>query len=205
MWRIDKSAALAVVITVALLSGSSAALRPGIALADPAKLAWSIVDTPAPGPPNNTILSPSEVSAFALASDDFTIYAADTPNGRTFKSTDGGNTWPVQQELGPKLGGVRVWSIAVAPDEPNFVAAITDNAGPKRVLISPDGGATWNDSNLTIGAAEYVSSIDISMRYSGDLGRDIAVGTRTGLGTGKVYMLKMDSWFAGWRDQNQPP
>ena len=50
------------------------------ALANPGKLMWSIVDTPAPGVADkNVIVSPSEINVIAIGSDDTTFYAIDIP------------------------------------------------------------------------------------------------------------------------------
>ncbi|MBM3149203.1 MAG: hypothetical protein FJZ88_04125, partial [Chloroflexi bacterium] len=212
MWRIDKGAALAVIITVALLSGSSAALRTGIALADPDKLAWSIVATPAPGQPNNIIVSPSEVNSIVIGTDGNTMYSLDIPNKRIFKSLDGGSTWPVQQELGARLteagAYLPAWNIAIAPDDPSFIVAVTDGNGapngPKEVFASNDGGTSWNRvmSGLVISPGppdEFISSVDISVDYGGN--RDIAIGTRTGTGNGKVWVAKIGVVVHTWKDQ----
>jgi hypothetical protein len=170
------------------------------ALADPGKLAWTIVDTPAPGQASNIIVSPSEVNVIAIGSDGRTFYAVDIPNNRVYKSTDGGITW-----LNVTVGGASlpVWNIAVAPDDVNFVVAITTGTpnGPKMVFISIDGGANWENTNFpALGAGEYISCVDISREYV-DGKRDVAIGTRDGAGNGGVYVAQTGVTAPTWKLQ----
>jgi len=184
--------------------------------ANPGTLLWTTVDTPSLL--NNVIVSPSEINFIAIGSDDNTFYAVDIPDfntsgsrGRLFKSRDGGVTWP--NELSAQLiaagASMPVWNIAVAPDDVNFLVAITDGSvppplvGPKQVYISMDGGATWQNANFAAAAGEWISCVDISVMYGGT-NRDIAIGTRTGTGAGKVYVRKSTS-FGAWADQGLVP
>ena len=181
-------------------------------LADPAILSWSIVDTPAVDQPGNTIVTQSEVNTFTVATDEATLYATDIPNEHVYKSQDNGVSWLAYDEVGPKLvadgANLPAWNIATAPDQPAFIVAITDGDGtpngPKQAFISTDEGNTWYNSNLTIGAGEFIGALDISPTYGGQ-GRDIAIGTRTGAGTGRVLILKLDNFTAGWQDQALTP
>jgi len=197
------------VLALLLSSISSVSIKP--VSANPGKLAWSIVDTPSLA--NNIIVSPSEVNVIAIGSDDRTFYAVDIPNipnSRLYKSTDGGVTWP--NELSGYLiaagANLPVWNLAVAPDDVNFLVAVTDNStappgGPQRVFISEDGGANWEDTNFqALAVGEYIGCLDISIEY-GSGNRDIAIGTRTGGGGGGVYVLKAPG-FAAWANQNLP-
>jgi hypothetical protein len=97
-----------------------------------------------------------------------------------------------------------VWNIAVAPDDVNFIVAITTSGtGPKEVYMSTDGGTTWQNSNLplTDPANEFISCVDVSVSYGGT-NRDIAVGTRTGgaVPAGQVYVMKSGG-FSSWNPQ----
>lgn len=186
------------------------------ALADPGKLAWSIVDTPAPGQASNVIVSPSEINAIAIGSDDKTFYAVDIPgdppggaypSGKIYKSTDGGVTWTdgLSRNISAAVANLPAWNIAVAPDDVNFVVAVTDGtgapilSGPTAVFVSKDGGDNWENANFPpIAVNEFISCVDVSMEY-GDGKRDIAVGTRTGVGTGTVYVHKVPGF--GWVGQ----
>jgi len=62
--------------------------RNGLVSASPDKLKWSIVDTPSEE--DYVVVSPSEVNAFVLGSDDETLYAIDIPGEKVYKSTDAG-------------------------------------------------------------------------------------------------------------------
>jgi hypothetical protein len=175
--------------------------------ADPGKMIWTAIDTPSPL--SNVIVSPSELNVISIGSDDHTFYAVDSSRGRLYKSSDGGITW--QTELSAQLmtagAFMPVWNIAVAPDDVNFVVAITDGTGvpngPKQVYISTNGGATWENTSFTAAAGEWISCVDISVIYDGT-NRDIAIGTRTGIGAGRVYTMKATG-FSSWADQSLPP
>jgi len=159
--------------------------------------AWTAVDTPSSI--NNVVVLPSEVNSFAIAPDGFTIYALDIPDtnssggrGKLYRSRDGGVTWP--DDLSPFLvtagAFTPIWMVAIAPDNPNFIVVVTDAGGsaggPQFVYFSSDAGATWHNTNFVAPALEFISCLDISLTYGGN-NRDIAIGTRTGTGTGKVY------------------
>ncbi len=177
------------------------------ALAHPGKLMWSIVNTPSQE--NNVIASPSEVNFIAIGADGRTFYVVDIHNKKVFKSTDGGITWPeaVSRFLPPHA--LPVWNIAVAPDDVNFVVAIADgdgtgappSGGPRRVFISVDGGTKWEDAGLVLPANEYIGCVDVSVRYGAN--RDIAIGTRTGAGVGRVFVRQVPGYV--WDDQTVPP
>ncbi|HIE17016.1 MAG TPA: hypothetical protein EYP71_02350 [Dehalococcoidia bacterium] len=199
-----RGTAVSVLLAVVAFSSSSwGSVRP--ALADPGKLMWTIVDTPSA---ENRVILASEVNAVAVGDDGKTFYAVDIPNNRVYKSANGGVWW--DRELSGNLvadgASLPVWHLAVAPDDVNFLVAITADPlaadiGPREVFISEDGGASWTDSNFAAAVGEYISCVDISMDYGGK--RDIAIGTRTGVGTGRVYVLQRPG-FGGWADQNLP-
>jgi len=196
-----------ILLIVALLL----ALIPSVSVsplsAHPGNMIWSIVDTPSAV--NNVIVSPSEVNVIAIGLDDRTFYAVDIPNNSVHKSTDGGVTWIV--ELGANLtaagANLPAWNLAVAPDDVNFLVAVTDGgvgAGPRRVCLSEDGGANWTHvpaSTLLLPAGEYISCVDISVAYGTD-SRDVAIGTRTGGGGGRVYVLHYTGVGGSWNPQD---
>ncbi len=170
-------------------------------------LTWSIVDTPSNI--DNIIVSPSEINAIAIGSDGVTFYAIDITNSRVYKSLDSGLTWQIELTTNLIADGASlpVWNIVVAPDNPNLIVAVTDGTGapngPKEVFISEDGGNNWKNTDLpSLGAGEYISCIDISIEY-GNGNRDVAIGTRNGAGTGRVYVLKVP-FFGSWVDQTNP-
>jgi hypothetical protein len=212
MWSFMRKAANFTGFSVLLVLALLLSLMPpgGIkpVSAHPGKLMWSIVDTPSPA--NNVIVSPSEVNVIAIGSDGRTFYAVDIPGSKVYKSTDGGVTWMI--ELSGYLiadgANLPVWNLAVAPDDVNFLVAVTDAtsppSGPQRVFISENGGAKWENTNISFVGAEYISCVDISIQYGGN--RDIAIGTRTVGGAGGVYaIVKKPSISAGWGNQSLPP
>ncbi|MCX6009202.1 MAG: hypothetical protein NTW48_04085, partial [Chloroflexi bacterium] len=198
-----------IILTLVLLSSLISLSNVNPVSADPGKLTWTTVDTPSPL--SNVIVSPSEVNVISIGFDDHTFYAVDIPGGKLYKSSDGGVTWP--NELSAQLitGGafMPVWNLAVAPDDVNFIVAVTDNisgptpGGPKQVFISQDGGATWQNTNFVAAASEYISCVDVSVTYGGT-NRDVAIGTRDGAGNGRVWVLKAGIMSPAWVDQLLP-
>ncbi|TRZ93726.1 MAG: hypothetical protein D4R82_04735 [Dehalococcoidia bacterium] len=213
MRKAESATSLSILLVLALLLSL---LPPGgikPALAHPGKLIWSIVDTPSGG--GNVIVNPSEINALAIGSDGNTFYAVDIPgdlgapysNGKVYKSTDGGVTWndDLTAHLIDDGAKLPAWNIAVAPDDVNFVVAVTDGDGapngPKQVFVSTNGGDRWDDTGFpAFSAGEYISCVDVSLEYS-DGKRDIAIGTRDGNGTGAVYVLKAGITAPSWKDQ----
>ena len=165
------------------------------ASAHPGTMKWTVVDTPSNM--GNVIVSPSEINAIAIGGDGRTFYAIDIPHSKIYKSTDSGISW---NELTSYLTGagavLPAWDIAVAPDNLNFVAVVTSGAGlPRKVFISADGGANWQDTNCPV--VNNIGAIDMSPNYGG---YDIAVGTRTGAGGGDIYVFKATGYGA-WAAQ----
>jgi hypothetical protein len=164
------------------------------ASAHPEIMQWSIVNTPSNN--GNVILSPSEINAIAIGRDGRTFYAIDIPHSKFYKSMNGGISWDeLSNHLAAAGAALPAWNMATAPDNPDFVAVVTSDAGlPRKVFISADGGANWQNTNCP--AANNISAIDISTYYGS---YDIAVGTRTGAGSGEIYMLKVvgqNNWAA---------
>ncbi len=177
------------------------------------QLKWHQMDTPGSVSGKNDILSPSEVNDIAIGSDNNTFYVIDIPwiEGATggkalYKSIDGGISWSddtgkylFNTLSGAEQANFRVWYIAVAPDDVNFIAAVTNNTSsnlPSNVWLSKDGGTTW--VNLLCPAAANISAITISS-MAGDY-RDVAVGTRTGVGTGNIWTMNNQHLF-NWSRQ----
>jgi len=211
-------AELGILLIVALLLSLIYPANVTHVLADPAILAWSVINTPSSQ--NNVIVSPSEINTTAIGYDGLTFYAVDIPDfnssgthGRVHKSIDSGINW--QDELSTQLTAagalMPVWNIAMAPDNVNFVVAITDSTGgpvpggPTQVYISTNGGAEWSVAvnGLSLNAGEYISCVDVSVTYGGT-NRDIAVGTRDGAGAGRVFVMRAPS-FGSWNPQDASP
>jgi hypothetical protein len=135
----------------------------------------------------NVILRQSEINTIAIGNDGRTFYAIDIPNSKVYKSLNGGITWDdVSSHLTSDGAVLPAWNIAIAPDNPNFVAVVTSNSGlPGNVFISTDGGGKWQDTNCP--ATGNISAIAISPNYGG---YDIAIGTRNGAGGGDVYVFR---------------
>jgi hypothetical protein len=141
------------------------------------------------------IVSNSDVSHIAVGYDD-TIYALDSPHGRLYKSEHGGYGWT---DISRGLGAAVPWTeLAIAPDDPKFVAVVT---GGTEVSVSTNGGTSFGATGLIgmLGGGEQVKCLAISPGYGR---REIAVGTSTGSGHGKVWTNLVDGFPSGWKDMS---
>jgi len=180
-----------------------------VAMADSQVLKWTIISTPSNE--GKVIVSPSEVHRIAIGSDGKTFYALDIANGEAvtgrkalYKTIDGGISW--SDKVGTYLvaagASFPVWDITIAPDDPNFIIAVTDDGSgtaPTNVWVSMDGGSMWRDANFPTQPL-LIGAIAISPSY-GDK-RSIAVGTRypsDGSG-GEVYVLSVP-FDSNWEAQ----
>jgi len=183
-------------------------------------LTWSVIKTPSEGPAN-VIRSNSEINSMALGNGIF--YCADTANSKLFRSIDGGYSFTdISASLTAAGAKLPVWPVAVAPDDPQFVVAVTDwhspplgPSGPRQIYASIDGGDNWQNAaipptglpgpgNNGIGNDEYISCIDISKQYNNTL-RDIAIGTRTTTGLGQVLNHQYGTIGTPWQSQGIAP
>ncbi len=193
---------LALMISLSMMAGILSALSAKPVLADTTVLKWHRSNTPGSISDKHDIVSPSEVNRIAIGSDGKTFYAVDIPNANNadgakalYKSTDSGISWndTISKNIYHKMSAAEqsnfhVWDIAIAPDNVNFIAAVTNDSTsnlPRNVWVSSDGGAGWENTNCP--ANDNISAVDISPSYGN---RDIAIGTRTGAGNGTVWVLK---------------
>ena len=173
-------------------------------LAQPETLLWSTI--PTPSDEDFVVVTPSEVSVL-VAGSATTWYASDISNIVLYKTGDGGLTWDdaIQASLqdATPAPGLPVWDIAVAPDDEDFVAVVTDDR--QEVYVSDDGGETWVSTFLssipTWDPTLLVADIAVSPGY-GDDQHDIAIGTRRPddtLVAGDVWVVQselLSAWSA---------
>ncbi|MDD5398410.1 MAG: hypothetical protein PHU70_04935 [Dehalococcoidia bacterium] len=178
-------AALALVLSVSVLSEPAQAGR----------MIWSMVDTP--GIQFNIIASPGEINFLAQSRDGHTFYASDTSQRKLYRSDDSGASWlEISGNLLASGAELPAWNIAISPDNPQFVAAVTSSGNrPRQVYVSQDAGQTWNDTAFP--AASDIGALDISPVYGIF---DIAAGTRSG-GAGEVYVYKVGGVGGAWAAQ----
>ena len=190
-----KGAYIRIKLGLALLTVICIIIPTKPALANPGAVQWSTVDTPSAI--DNVIISPSEINSIAIGIDGRTFYAIDIPNSKVYKSSNGGATWnDLSSHVASSGAALPVWNVAIAPDNPNFVAVITSDGGlPRNVFVSTDGGGTWQNTNSPV--VDNINAIAISPNYGG---YDIAIGTRTGTGNGNVYILK-SAGSSNWASQ----
>lgn len=195
-----------VILAVALSTGVLSVLPSGPVLAQFEALRWTPIRTPSDE--DFFVVNPSEVSVLVLGSDD-DWYAADTPNSMLYRSTDGGRTWDddildnlLDATPAPTLP---VWDLAVAPDDPSFVIAVTDDR--QAVYLSEDGGDTWTALNIAATAGWdpliQIADVAVSPAYNGGDRRDIAVATRLpdGAAAGDVWVMVVDTLISSWKGQ----
>ena len=141
------------------------------------------------------IVPNSDVSHIAVGYDS-TTYALDSPHARLYKSDHGGYGWT---DISRGLGGTAPWTeLAIAPDDPRVVAVVTNGM---EVFVSTDGGTNFAATGLSgkLSGGERVQCLALSPDYGR---RDIAVGTSTGSGNGKLWVNIMNGFPGGWQDMS---
>jgi hypothetical protein len=142
------------------------------------------------------IVPGSDVSHIAVAYDN-TVYALDSPHAKLYKSDHGGIGWT---DISRSLGAAAPWTeLAIAPDDPKIVAVVT-NAGAE-VYLSTDGGTNFAATGLAskLSGGERAKCLAISSGYGR---RDIAVGTSTGSGNGRVLVNVVNGFPSSWQDMS---
>jgi len=190
---------------------------------DSAVLRWAVIDTPGSISDRNDIRFLCEVNAIAVSSDGKTIYAIDIPNATPppvanpgiWKSSDNGISWSWKptQHLTQAIPSpvLPVMDIALAPDGPDFLAAVClNNSGTLRseVYLSDDGGTTWIYTGAIpwiYGAGEQIGDIAISPGYNSNdvLVHDIIIGSRQPndiAAAGEIYIRRYPG-FSDWTAQ----
>ncbi|MDD5648007.1 MAG: triple tyrosine motif-containing protein [Dehalococcoidia bacterium] len=148
-----------------------------------------------PGGDGGLLLIGADVSRIAVGGDGSTVYALDSTSSRLYRSTSAGVEW---RDISSALGAGAPWiDLAVAPDDPGFIAVVT--AGGSQVHVSTDGGATFQSTDISshLGAGQAVRCIAISPGY-GSPRRELAVGTWNGAAGGSVLINIMTGFSGGW-------
>lgn len=141
------------------------------------------------------IVRNSEVNRIAVGSDGKSIYALDSVNARLYKSSHRGYGWV---DISAGITAAATWDeLAVAPDVPEIVAVVTN--ARTEVYLSTNGGGAFFSMGLAanLAAGELIQCIAISPRYGG-AARELAVGTSTGSGGGRVWVNTIPT--SGWMD-----
>ncbi|NLE95734.1 MAG: hypothetical protein GX600_08655 [Dehalococcoidia bacterium] len=197
-----------VVIFGVVLSSVLVAILPSSqVLAQFEALRWTPIRTPSDE--DFFAVTPSEVSALVLGSESV-WYAADIPNSSLYRTLDGGRTWDDEIEDAlldaTPTPTLPVWDLAVAPDDPDFIVAVTD--GRQEVYVSQDGGDSWEALPSPSTAAEWVpghviADVAVSPLYGDNEQRDVAVGIRlpNGAADGDVIVIQLDTLIGSWRGQ----
>ncbi len=154
--------------------------------------------TIATGPSGGLLILPnSEVNRIAVGADGKSIYALDAVNSQLYKSGYGGRGWV---NISAGVSGGATWNeLTIAPDTAEIVAVVTNFR--TEVCLSINGGVSFAAMGLAgnLAAGERVQCLTISPPYGASL-REIAVGTSTGNGGGRVWSSNIP--FGGWVDES---
>lgn len=155
-----------------------------------------------------------KIMVAAMTVDNWTVSPGVTgqphgPLGVVMASYNGGISWSQspQLHLMSSTGwtpGNHVYNVRIAPDDTRIWAATSGNitAGPVELWVSADAGASWSNTNVPpLDINEAICAVDISINYG--TGRDFAIGTRSGLGTGRLFILKSGG-YSTWVAQRSP-
>jgi len=211
--KIKRGFIIRLLLTSTIVTSMALSANPDEAAAESNDLKWTQIHTPGAVPDINDIVTPCEVNQIALGSDGKTFYAVDIPHANNitgskalYKSTDSGISWSdaISKNLYKTMApgeqiNFHLWNIAVAPDDVNLIAVVTNDSTsnwPRNVWVSTNGGDKWENTNCPV--VDHISTIEISPSYGNF---DIAVGTRTGVGNGNVYIFKA-SGQGTWSDQS---
>lgn len=176
-----------VAVSVALVASLCVFAIPAATPAEaaPGNQQWSAQTLPTNT--SNVLLSGSDVTDIAVASDGLTIYVANggvlsNAAGAVLKSTDGGQSFTA---LTVTNAGANVMSaIAVAPDDANEVAVVEFATTACVVRITKDGGTTW--TALPVG---YAATTPSAVAGVSDI-TDVDVGpARSGTALGREYVV----------------
>ncbi len=145
-----------------------------------------------------TLYPGSDVSRLAMGYDN-SIYALDSAGPALYRSDSGPLGW---RNLSGALNTAPPWDeIGLAPDDTGFLAVVTNSRTD--VYLTGDGGQTFISAGLSgsLQAGERVQCIAVSPQYSGNT-REVAVGTSTGNGGGRVLSLITGTISGSWQDMS---
>jgi len=145
------------------------------------------------------LLPGSDVSSIAVGSYNNVIYALDSINAGLYKSDHNGYGW---NDISSGISRAASWNaLAISPDDPNIVAVVTDTG--TEISLSLDGGASFSTTQLasSLNAGERVVCLAISPGY-GNNSHEMAAGTATGSGGGRVLINKFSRFPSGWHDSS---
>ena len=155
----------------------------------------SFIETPVAS--SLVTLPHSEVSQIAASKYGSVVYALDAVNSKLYKSEHAGYGW---KDISNSITGTTPWNaFAIAPDNHNVVAIVTNAAS--EVYLSMDGGTSFSPTELAtkMSFGEKIKCISISPSY-GNNNFEIAVGTSTNNGNGKIWINIIGTFTGTWKD-----
>ena len=151
-------------------------------------LEWD--DEDIPNTDDYVILSGEDIVTMAVSAGGLVVYAG-TGDGVIYVSTDQGVTW--DDSAAPTAESVVVEFVAVAPDDPKYIAVTGDGDD---VIISDDGGATFD----SLGPPNVITDVvALAVSRESDDNRWIAVAGDAGAGIVIEY-YEIGAIGADWID-----
>ncbi len=161
---------------------------------------FGTITTPMSSP---IIYTTSEVSTFAVTSNG-TMFVADWANNTLRRGGGWGAGWATITTYFTGAGGTfPIWKLVAAPDDPNFILAVSSTAAgaPQEIWVSFDQGFTWSNTGFTPAAAtEVITDVAVSAKYpvAGGDARDILVCTDGATAAppsgGRILALKLQPY-----------
>jgi hypothetical protein len=152
-------------------------------------LSWGSEDLPDELEPGTDIVG------LAVSGDGSTIYAANATSV-IYRSTNGGEGWTSITVIDGSTT-IDADFIAVAPDDPNYIAVAQDDA---TVYISDDAGANWDSlGQVNLGATiDDVNDLAISVEKGGN--HFVAVAGNDGGLAAEIWYYEIGAIGSTWQD-----
>jgi len=161
-------------------------------------LSWGSEDLPNEVGKNLADIAADDVVDMAVSGDGSVIYVSANNSSEIKRSTNGGESWSsiTVVDTGTPNVYIDAEHVAVAPDDPNYIAAAADNS---TVFISDDAGANWDTLGQADSALTNVLDLQLSVEKGGN--HFVAVcGIDTAGGNGEVWYYEIGAVGASWQD-----
>jgi len=163
-------------------------------------LSWSDEDLPNEAGKNLVDTAGDDIFDLAVSGDGSVIYASIQSSSTIYRSTNGGESW---SSITVVDGGLTINAelIAVAPDDPNYIAAVATSSN-FTVYISDDAGANW-DTLLTPDAG-ITAAHDLALSVEKGGNHFVAIAAEdSGAGGAEVWYYEIGAVGAAWEDADQ--
>jgi len=155
-------------------------------------LSWGSEDLP----DEFATLDGDDILDMVVSGDGSTIYMADGSTS-IYRSTNGGESWTsitVVENSTP----MATFLIAVAPDDPNYIAAVASNV---TVCISDDAGANWDSLEQIDGGSSINNAEDIALSVEKSGKHFVAVAGVATIGPdAQIWYYEIGAIGSVWQD-----